>query len=308
MQSFIEEFKKHLKAEKNVTGHTYRSYTSDINQFKEFLLQNSMCLKDGGGRCVDIKKIDNFTIRSFLGYLHRKNISSSSSARKLASIRTFFKYLCREGYLKKNYAKLVTGPKIKKGIQSFLDIDEIFSLLNEPDTSTYLGLRDRTIIEFLYATGVRAGEIVSVNRNNLDFTKRLVKVRGKGRKERVVPINRQCIELIKRYIEKTEIHFPDREDKDALYLNKFGNRLTDRSIRSIIGKYIKKCAIGRKIGPHSIRHSFATHLLNAGADLRTVQELLGHASLSTTRRYTHISIDRMVEVYDKAHPRAVIDS
>lgn len=294
IDNLIDDFKKYLTAGKNVSPYTYKSYINDIKQFKEFLTKRDSH--------YDLTGIDSFTIRAFLGELHRKGLESSSAARKLAALRTFFKYLCREGHLTKNFAKLASSPKMGRKIPSFLNIDEIIGILDNPNTENYFQFRDKVIMEFFYATGIRVGEAALVNRCDIEV--RTIKILGKGRKERIVPINKRCIELLKNYIERTDIFFKGGNDKEALFLNNRGKRLTDRGIRGIIDRYTKKAGLKQHVSPHSIRHSFATHMLDSGAGLRTVQELLGHASLSTTQRYTHVSIAKLMEVYDSAHPRA----
>lgn len=305
MRGYIEQFKKYLQAEKNVSGHTLRNYSIDMEQFERFLRDTNLC-PDGSSSGIDIKKVDNVIIRAFLGNLHRAGNCSSSMARKLSTLRTFFKYLCREGYLEKNPAKLVATPKQVKKLPSFLPIDEAFRLMDMPDTRTFSGLRDRAILETLYGAGIRISELISLNVIDVDLDKGYIRVLGKGRKERIVPLGSKACDAIREYLNKRkEMRWKGEEiDGKALFLNQRGGRLTARSGWNIVDKYARRGAIARHVSPHSLRHTFATHLLEGGADLRAIQELLGHSSLSTTQKYTHVNLDQLMKVYDKAHPKA----
>ncbi|MFV1951091.1 MAG: tyrosine recombinase XerC [Nitrospinota bacterium] len=306
MKRYIDEFKRYLEIERVASQHTIANYLSDLKQFCDFLRETVLCTSDSDSD-IDIKQIDNVVIRTFLGYLHKKRMRSSSMARKLATLRTFFKFLCREGYIEKNYAKVVATPKMEKRIPSFLPVDEIFQLIETPDQRTFLGLRDRAILEIFYATGIRVSELVSLNYDDLNQELRFIKVKGKGNKERIVPFGKKAAEALKEYLEKLEETKRVKHwdiDQNGIFLNRNGGRLTVRGIRKIVDKHIKKSAIARHVSPHTLRHTLATHLLDGGADLRVIQELLGHVSLSTTQKYTHVTTDRLMEVYDKAHPRA----
>lgn len=304
MTELAFKFLEFLKVEKNVSHHTLRSYSTDIDQFYNYLTKKKIV----DGHEWDFKKIDNLTIRSYLGFLYKKNISKRSVARKLAVIRSFFKFLCREGFLKKNPAKSVATPRQEKNIPSFLTIDEIFHLLKQPEEKSFLGLRDKAILELFYATGMRIGELVSSNIEDINFDLRLIKIKGKGKKERIVPINRSAVTLLAKYIEerkKKELKINIvSSGKSPLFINFRYKGITDRGIRNMLVKYLRKGNISKTISPHSLRHTFATHLLDAGADLRVIQELLGHSSLSTTQKYSHVSTRQLMEIYDKAHPKA----
>ncbi|MBI4378630.1 MAG: tyrosine recombinase XerC [Nitrospinae bacterium] len=304
MNQYIEQFLRYLQAEKNVSENTLRNYSIDMEQFEKFLRETNLC--PDGSSSIDIKKIDNVVIRTFLGSLYKNGNCSSSMARKLSTLRTFFKYLCREGYLQKNPAKLVATPKQVKKLPSFLPIDEAFRLMDTPDTKTLSGLRDKAILETLYGAGIRINELISLDVTDVDLDKGYIRVLGKGRKERIVPLGSKACHAIREYLNKRkEIRCKGQEiDGKALFLNLRGGRLTTRSGWNIVDKYARRGAIARHVSPHSLRHTFATHLLEGGADLRAIQELLGHSSLSTTQRYTHVNLDQLMKVYDKAHPKA----
>lgn len=280
----------YLKVEKNAAAHTITNYTIDLNSFGVFL----------GGK--DMADIDLLVLRRFLAEMRAKNYSKRTIARKLASLRSFFKFLYREGYIKTNPISAISTPKLDKKLPIFLDVEKIVKLIQAPDDRSVPGMRDKAILETLYSTGIRVSELVGLDLGDVDFISGVVKVLGKGSKERMVPIGEPALVAIRRYVSKRP--GPAAKDKDAVFLNKSGRRLTDRSVRRIIDKHIKTCSIEEKISPHSLRHSFATHLLDRGADLRSVQELLGHMNLSTTQIYTHVTTERLKSVYDKAHPRA----
>ena len=306
MHEYIEAFLDHLKYERNVSEHTLRNYRIDLLQFYDHLAPAD---EQGNRRPVDVRRIDHITIREFLAALHVKRKKKSSIARKLATLRSFFKYLCREQVLEMNPASLVATPRLERKLPKFLSVEEVFRFLELPDPDTVLGKRDRAILEVLYATGMRVSELVNLNLDDVDFKNRSIRVRGKGRRERIVPFGRKALEALEAYlgVRGQLLLQASEEERDprALFLNYQGTRLTTRSVGRIIARYAKMCAdIPPKISPHSLRHSCATHLLNAGADLRAIQELLGHARLTTTQIYTHVSAEKLIEVYDKAHPKA----
>lgn len=305
MQQHIDRFADYLKYQRNASVHTLRNYISDLEQFHDYL-----CPKDGNGqrRDVDIRQIDHITIREYMAKLYQDKRKKSSIARKLATLRTFFKFLCREQVLELNPARLVSSPRLEKRLPKVISVDEVIYFIETPDTETVLGKRDRAILELLYATGCRVSEIAGMNLDDIDLKHETIRVRGKGRKERFVPFGSKAKDALAAYFEvrgsllaKASKHQGQRH---ALLLNYQGTRITTRSIARMIEKYVKQCALAHNISPHSLRHSVATHLLSAGADLRAIQELLGHARLSSTQIYTHVSIDQLMHVYDKAHPRA----
>ncbi|GBD97781.1 MAG TPA: tyrosine recombinase XerC [Nitrospirae bacterium] len=286
MKKYIEQFMDFLKVEQGVSPHTLRAYAKDLSELSDFLKKKP-------------KEIDNLDIRSLLASLHHKKLKKSSISRKLATIRSFFKYLHREGYVKKNPAKLVSSPKVPKTLPKFLSIDEIFLLMETPRGETFKPARDKAIMELLYSSGLRVSELTSLDISDLDIKESLIRVKGKGRKERIVPIGSKAMEAIQNYLpERISL----RKKSPALFLNNRGGRLTQRSVRRILVQYSRMISLKGNLSPHTLRHTFATHLLHEGADLRSIQELLGHSSLSTTQKYTHVDIGYLTEVYDKAHP------
>jgi integrase/recombinase XerC len=289
MQRYIDKFINYLKIEKNASKHTITNYSIDLAAFSLFLGEK------------DVSAVDHLALRRFLAEMRAKNYSKRTVARKLASLRSFFKFLYREGYIKSNPITAISSPKLDKKLPKFLDVAKMTKLILAPDTKTESGLRDRAILESLYSTGIRVSELVGLDVSDVDFISGVIKVLGKGSKERMVPIGDEAIAALRKYLGKRS---KSVKDKEAVFLNNHGRRLTDRSVRRVIDKYIHSCSIEEKISPHSLRHSFATHLLDKGADLRSVQELLGHMNLSTTQIYTHVTMERLKSVYDKAHPRA----
>lgn len=306
MDQLIEQFLEHLCYERNVSAHTIRNYSSDLEQFLDHLAPRD--LKTGTRRPIDVNLIDHLTIREWLSELHTGQKKKSSIARKLAALRTFFQFLVREGLLESNPAKLVSTPRQEKKLPKHLSIEEAIRFIETPDTETDLGKRDRAMLELMYATGVRVAELTTLNLSDVDFRNQLVRVTGKRRKQRIVPFGEPAGEAIRNYLtvrDRFLLNAPiSKRDDEALFLNYQGTRITTRSVGRMVEKYIKICAGVHNISPHALRHSFATHLLDSGADLRDIQELLGHARLSTTQIYTHVSMEKLIEVYDKAHPKA----
>jgi len=302
-QASLTEFLQHLKYERNMSAHTLRNYESDLDQFREFLF--SIEKRDD----FPIDQVDRLTIREWMASLHSAGLKKSSIARKLASLRTLFQFLIREGKLESNPAKMVATPKIERKLPTHLSMEDAVRFIETPDLSTDLGRRDRAILEFLYATGIRVGELVNINLGDIDVRERTARVFGKRRKERIVPFHDHALQALMLYIDSTRPQFlanaplAERDEK-ACFLNYQGTRITTRSVGRMIDKYIKLCADVHKISPHSLRHTFATHMLDSGADLRDIQELLGHARLSTTQIYTQVSMEKMIDVYSKAHPKA----
>jgi len=304
MENFIEKFDNYLFAIKNASPHTRRNYRNDLNQFCTFLQKNESGVWNNGE--VSLDQISTSIIRNFLAFLHKKN-SKATIARKLATLNSFFKLLVKEGLVSSNPAQTISAPKPEKVIPTFLSVDEIFSLIEQPDKEKTLGQRDRAILELMYSCGIRVNEVVTLNCEDLDLSGGFIKVKGKGDKERLLPVGTKAREALNDYLfirEKLGEKKSPVERSPALFLNSRGERLTTRSIARIINKYVNRLSFFRPVYPHAIRHTFATHMLDAGADLRAIQELLGHSSLSTTQKYTHVSIDRLMEVYDKTHPRA----
>lgn len=302
LSELLEQFFQHLKYERNVSPHTLRNYTSDLEQFKLFLFQVEKRAD------MPVKEIDRLTIREWMAALHDDH-KKTSIARKLASLRTFFQFLIREGKVDSNPAKQVATPKIERKLPNHLSVEDAVRFIETPDINTDLGRRDRAIIEFLYATGIRVGELVNIDLADVDFRERMVRVSGKRKKQRVVPFGEPAAQALMHYLNKTRKVLlnncpASQRDERPVFLNYQGTRINPRSVGRMVDKYIKQCTDIHEISPHSLRHTFATHLLDSGADLRDIQELLGHARLSTTQIYTHVSMEKMIEVYDKAHPKA----
>jgi integrase/recombinase XerC len=289
----IRAFVRHLDRERNASEHTRRAYQKDLEQF----LQHAQAQLRREPRPQDV---DHLVIRSFLARLHERGLKKSSAARKLAALRTFFRYLCREGVLERNPARALLSPRTERRIPPHLEEHEVAALLDVPGEG--LGpARGRAILEMFYATGIRCSELVGLNLEDVDLYARMVRVLGKGRKERVVPYGQAAAAALRLYM---SYRAAARPRSDALFVNKRGGRLTDRFVRYIVSARLQQLAGVRRISPHGLRHSFATHLLERGADLRAIQELLGHASLSTTQRYTHVNARHILDVYRKTHPRA----
>ncbi len=302
MKRYIKEYTDYLVAEKNASPHTLESYLNDILQFEEFLKRSGHA---GESSSINMNSIDRLAVRSYLGFLYDKKFSAATMRRKLSTLSSFFRFLCREGHLQNNVVKSVPAPKIENKLPTFLSIDEMFRLIDLPEGKGFLAVRDRAMLELFYSTGVRISELVSLEMKDLNLATQLVKVLGKGGKERLLPFGKKCVEALEDYIKvRLEKINTQKINTDFFFLNHRGNGITTRGVRKIIGKYVTTGNFPGKVSPHSIRHSFATHLLEGGADLRSIQELLGHASLSTTQKYTHLTIDKLVETYDQAHPRA----
>jgi integrase/recombinase XerC len=305
VKNLIDDYLEFLSVEKDYSKHTCRAYRHDLEEFLSFLVSETSEEKNGdtSRHRIDIHEADTLTIRAFLGVLHKKN-SKSTIARKLSSIRSFFKYLVRKKIIRRNPADSVLTPKQDKRVPTYLSVDDMFRLLDSMKSETLLGVRNRAIFETLYSCGIRVSELAGMNTSDVDPENRMIRVLGKGARERWVPIGEKALNAVRTYrnrlSKKKKI---SAEDDGPLFLNKNNGRLTPRSIARILDDLVRRCALFHNVSPHTLRHSFATHLLDAGADLRVVQELLGHKSLSTTQKYTHVSIDRLMATYDKAHPR-----
>lgn len=309
------QFLDHLRYERNVSVHTLRSYESDLQQFVAYLVPPDAGPNPNGKKRSaapppepDIKQIDHITIREWLAALHSDQKKKSSIARKLAALRTFFQFLVREGVIESNPAKLVATPRKEKKLPVHLSVEDAVRFIETPDAETHFGKRDRAILELLYASGMRVSELVQLNLRDIDFGNKLLRVFGKRRKERIVPFGDPAAKALQDYLSVREQFLmkapATKRDAQPLILNYQGTRMTTRSVGRLIEKYIKLCAGIHDISPHALRHSFATHLLDSGADLRDIQALLGHARLSTTQVYTHVSMEKLIAVYDKTHPKA----
>lgn len=302
MEAYRTGYLTYLQAERNASQHTLLSYTRDLDQFLNFWAS------EGVPRAEQRPEDVNYLlVRRYLASLQREGYSKRSVARKLSAVRSFFRFLCKTDVLEVNPALQVSTPKQEKKIPEFHYEGEVLELLMCPNSRTPRGVRDRAILETLYATGIRVSELVGLNLTDVDYSLGQVRVFGKGRRERIVPIGSEAISALGTYLEharpKLLAAAPERAER-ALFLNQRGLRLTDRGVRYLMERYVQKTAIQRQCSPHTIRHSFATHLLNRGADLRAVQELLGHINLSTTQIYTHVTKERLKQVYERAHPRS----
>ena len=301
IRSFIES----LEAEKGYAKNTCRGYRKDLAEFESYLVDNGFLRNRHmtGGDVMDVKAVNGIHIRGYLGYLHKRN-KKSTIARKLSAVRSFFKFLVKRGVIEDNPSESILTPKQEQHIPAYLPVDEMFRLLDSIQTNHILDVRNRAIFEVLYSCGIRVSELVGMNNNDVDSRGETIRVLGKGSKERIVPIGQKALDAIQAYREqlKREWNIPQHQN-GPLFLNKNKGRLSARSVARILEKLLKACGLLIPASPHTLRHSFATHMLDAGADLRVVQELLGHKSLSTTQKYTHVSIDRLMETYDRAHPR-----
>src|SRR3972149_5363106 len=328
MERYRKEFARYLSVEKNASRHTIESYLRDITQMEDFFKEKVFCL-DGGE--VDTGKIDENAIRQFLGYIY-KDHKKVSVARKLASIKAFFKFLVKKGFLQKNPAELISYPRIEKYLPTVLTVDEAKGLVEAGQTiaekrgkwergkrrnqlthspirrlpDSLVILRDRAILEVLYSSGIRVGELAGLNMDDIDLNLGIIKVLGKGNKERLAILGEKAKEGLKAYlVKKSEVRSQKSEEGDEpVFLGARGERIYPRAVQRLVKKNALKGNIAKKPTPPSPRHTFATHLMDAGVDLRTIQEMLGHASLSTTQKYTKVSVQRLMEIYDKAHPRA----
>ena len=309
LSSWIEKYLEYLRYQRNASEHTVRNYASDLEQFYSFLTT----APEGSQRpAPDLDQIDNITVREFLGALYQKSNKKSSIARKLATLRSFMKFLAGLGAIHANPARIVSSPKLESRLPDYMTIDAVANLVEAPDTGTDLGKRDRAILELLYGSGLRVGELVGLDLGDIGLGEGLVRVVGKGRKERIVPFGRKAAEAIESYLRVRSNLIrvgkaPSKADgtpAEAVFLSFRGTRLTSRSVGNLVDRYMGHLSQKLKVHPHTLRHTFATHLLGAGADLRAIQELLGHESLSTTQKYTHVSVDHLVRVYQTCHPRA----
>ena len=307
----VERFLTYLDSERGFSAHTVRSYWADLVQYCRFLASGAPGDETTVADLIEADQLPTgrleglilsatpMDIRSYLSVMRNSEYCKSTVARKLAALRSFYKFLVRIGRVDSSPVAVVRTPRLDRRLPKLLDIEQIEALLGAPNTETILGARDRAILETIYSAGLRISELVALNIEDLDEFSGAVRVQGKGKKERISPLGSLAVDAIRRYLDKRE-----RPRRGALFVNARGRRLTDRSIRRNLDKYLAIAGIGQDISPHSLRHSFATHMLNAGADLRSLQELLGHESLSTTQIYTHLTTARLKDVYDRAHPMA----
>jgi integrase/recombinase XerC len=320
----VRQFLDYLKLEKHFSDYTVKSYGADLIQFGQFVAGEIGHANQQQGAAASGKvtpeqlderqvKCEPLTIREFLAYLYAQNYTKSTTARKLATLRSFFKFLIRRGVVSVNPLSTIRTPKQEKRLPKCLDLEQVQKLLDAPDDNDLLGARDKAMLEVLYSSGIRVSELVELDTSDLDLQEGILRVKGKGRKDRLTPIGSQAIKALQRYFElrSSDSRNPalqGAQGSTRVFLNKHGESLSTRSVRRKLDKYLVEAGLDPGISPHTLRHSFATHLLNNGADLRSVQELLGHQSLSTTQIYTHLTTSRMKQVYDEAHPRANADT
>ena len=310
LEEAIAAFHRHLSLERNLSGHTARSYRSDLVQYRRFLEAR----EEEGLLTGDAIPTDPLLIRAFLATLHRERLRKVTVARKVASLRSFYRYLLREGKIRSNPAEAVQLPRGEKYIPFVLSVDEVLAILRVPQPDGAVGRRDRAILELFYSTGIRLSELTGLDVPDCNLSGGLIRVRGKGKKERLVPIGRAALDALTAYLQKRGALKRKGEGlkqkgaarlfEEPLFLSSRGIRINSRGVARILDRAVMESGVGRKIGPHALRHSFATHLLDAGADLRSIQEMLGHQSLSTTQKYTRVGVGKLMEVYDRAHPRA----
>jgi len=286
MKDYRHEFINYLTNEKGYSNYTIKSYQEDLDAFYEYL------------KVKNIHKIDYSLIRGYLNSLYDLKYASKTICRHISSLRGYFKYLIREEYIKDNPMLLISNPKVAQKLPQYLNYNELETIFMVPDQKTFLGLRNALILELLYSTGVRVSELVNIKLKDIDLNNKRIIVLGKGNKERIVLFGKNCYDLLTKYLQQLNI------PTDYLLVNKNGKPLTDRGVRYILDDIVKKSALKLKISPHTLRHTFATHLLNEGAELASVQELLGHESIATTGIYTHVSIEHLRKTYLDAHPRA----
>jgi integrase/recombinase XerC len=294
MSDKLTKFLDFLKHEKNASPHTVSGYRSDLLQFRNYLKNKDL----------NWEQADNIVIRGFLAVLYEKKLKKSTSSRKLAAIRSFYQFCIQRKWMAANPAKIVSTPKQEETVPSFLTEEEMAEFLDFPRSGKVLDLRDKAMLELLYASGIRVSELIGLNLEDLNFDERLIRVKGKGKKERMIPFGKTAEESLQIYISRRMMINKGKIDEEALFLNYRGQRLSTRSVERTVSFYIQRSAVIRKISPHSLRHSFASHLLSRGADLRVIQELLGHESLATTQKYTHVDLRHLLEVYKKSHPRS----
>lgn len=292
MEEYVRIFLEYLRVEKNMSAHTLRNYNLDLQQFLSFLKTIAINSPE---------KVDHLTLRQFLVELNRRDYQKTSIGRKVAALKSFFKFLHKRKYTVSNPAKIIHSPKVQKKLPHFLELTEVEQLLNSPSGRDFRSLRDRSIFETLYSTGMRISELVGLDLEDIDFLAGLTRIEGKGAKERLVPIGEKALQVLYQYLDERK---KIAQDKTALFINCRGARITSRSVNRLIDFHIKKTSVSKKISAHVLRHTFATHLLNAGCDLRSIQEMLGHESLETTQKYTHVTMDRLKKIYEKNHPRA----
>ena len=294
MRKELDEFLEYLRHGRNASPHTISGYRIDLEQLRDFL----------AGRKIPVQDVDPVVLRGFLHELAASRLAKSSLARKLAALRSFFQYGVKQGWWNDNPAKVISTPKLDHPVPEFLSEEEMEQFLVRPDSGSVLGLRDRAILELFYASGIRLGELVGIDLADLSLEERMLRVRGKGKKERLVPFGSKAVTGLEAYLQVRPTLLQGNFGEPAVFLNYRGTRISPRSVERLVDKYVRLTLLRRGVSPHALRHSFASHLLGRGADLRVIQELLGHESLATTQKYTHLNVKQLLQVYRKSHPRA----
>jgi len=295
MNELIEQFLYYLARERRYSEHTLRAYRKDLGMYEEFLRGRGLSVLDAGPR----------EVRGFLATLRVRGLARSSVARRVAAVRSFYRFMVRQGIIESNPTVALRTPRRERNLPLFLTVEEVERLLNAPDTSSWIGVRDRAVLDVLYGAGLRVGELVALNDDDIDLRAEILCVRGKGKKERLAPMGSCAAEALRHYLDvRGRGRFAHRKDNATFVNAREGRRLTARSVRRIVQRYLNEAGLDGRLSPHALRHSFATHMLNNGADLRSVQELLGHEHLSTTQIYTHLLPEDLKAVYQRAHPRA----
>ncbi|MCP9292527.1 tyrosine recombinase XerC [Gracilimonas sediminicola] len=303
MKALIEKYLKYLSVERNASEHTITSYQNDLSSFLEFTAE----VNEQTDEQVDISSITRLNIRLWLGDLSEKGLAKTSIARKVAALRSFFKYCFKRGHIDKNPAHLLVVPKKEQTLPKTATVEDISRMMDSVDTDTISGLQDRAILELFYGTGMRLSELTGLNVTDIDLKQRQVTVHGKGNKQRIIPLGNTVASILKQFIERRPELYGERTDSDAkkaLFLAASGQRIYDRAVQSMVENYLKQTSEVTQKSPHVLRHSFATHMLDNGADIRIIKEFLGHANLAATQVYTHTSMERLKNVYEQAHPRA----
>jgi integrase/recombinase XerC len=299
MRDEIDRFLNYQQTERNASELTLKSYSEDLTALADYLEEARE------GCCPSPSEVSPFELRGYVGALHEAEYAKSTIARRLASLRSFYRFGQREGWVENNPAKALRNPRQGRTLPHFLSAEDIGHLLRAPSAKTVAGKRDRAILETMYSAGLRVSEAVGLNDGDLDFRAGLARVRGKGKRERFAPLGSYATEAIAKWLDVRKLHVSEPSGAEApVFVNKFGKRITTRSVARMLEKYLKEAGLDGRTSPHSLRHSFATHLLDRGADIRSVQELLGHKSLVTTQIYTHVSTAGLREIYEKTHPRA----
>lgn len=296
----IAEFLRFLRDQKNASAHTVKNYGRDLGEFLVYLKKHQAALIENN--TLVLEKVSPLILRSYLAILFQRN-SAPSIARKMSAIRSFFRYFVEKGRLEQNPAKVLHAPKLPKKLPKFLNVDEMKAVLSVDFAKRSAPARDLAILELLYSSGLRVSELSSLNLDSIDYAAGIVRVRGKGNKERLVPVGSVALGAIKHYLKERNA-LGEPKDAEALFLNYQGRRFTVRSVQRLVEDVVKKTGLNKNVSPHTLRHTFATHMLGAGGDLRSIQEMLGHESLSTTQKYTHVGVDELARVYDKTHPKS----